>query len=86
MFKPNRDPVLFDSNALELADMTVLHYQGVLEKTDKTAEARKLEGLRVTDREIASVALEVLNGMKAGAQTEYARQLAVNAVQDALRS
>lgn len=85
-FKDNNDPVLFDGPAFEHANMTVLQCRKVMEQTGMTTEATRLTGLEVTDRNMANVALEILNKMKTSAKAEYARQLAVESVQRALAS
>lgn len=85
-FKDNNDPVLFNGPAFEHANMTVLQCRKVMEDTGMTTEATRLRGLEVTDRNMANVALEILNGMRAKADAEYARQLALESVQQALRS
>lgn len=78
MFKDNNDPVLFDSALFETANMTVTHCREVMERTGMTQEAKRLSGLEVTDEQTAAIALHVLNGMKAKAEAEFSRQLAVS--------
>lgn len=86
MSKSNNDPVLFESPAIETANMSVLHCREVLEKTGLTSEAHRLEGVEVTDQGTAAVALDILNSMRLKAEAEYARQIAVGSVTNALRS
>lgn len=85
MFKSNHDPALFNSPALETANMTVLHCREVLEKTGMTQEARRLHGIEVTDPMMAQVALDVLQSMRVKAEAEYARQIAIQNINAALR-
>ena len=85
MLKDNHDPALFSSPALETANMTVLHCREVLERTGMTQEAQRLHGIEVTDPLMAQVALDVLQSMRVKAEAEYARQIAIQNVRDALR-
>lgn len=86
MFKDNHDPVLFDAALYETANMTVLHCREVLEKTGMTEEATRLQGVEVTDRHMAEVALDILKNLKASAETVYARDTAVTCLRSTLRS
>ena len=86
MNRENNDPVLYASPALENANMTVLHCREVLEKTGMTTEATRLQGLEVTDRDMARVGLEILNKMRVKAEAEYARVAAVTSLEHAIRS
>jgi hypothetical protein len=85
MFKDNHDPVLFSSAELESANMTVLHCREVLEKTGMTREAQQLRGIEATDPHMAKVALDVLQSMRVKAEAMYARNLAIQSLQSALR-
>jgi DICT domain-containing protein len=85
MYKDNNDPVLFNSLELETANMTVLHCREVLEQTGMTENARRLEGIEVTDPQMASVALEVLQSMRVKAEAAYSRDLAISNLKHALR-
>lgn len=82
--KDNNDPVLFDGPQFESANMTVTHCREVLAKTGMTEEARRLEGIEVTNPVMAEVALEVLEGMKVRAEAMYSHQLAISNVKRAL--
>jgi hypothetical protein len=82
----NNDPVLFEGPAYENANMNVLHCREVLERAGMTTEATRLQGLEITDAGMAKVGLEILNAMRVKAEAEYARQLAVDSIQSALRS
>jgi hypothetical protein len=86
MFKENHDPVLFDSPALENANVTVLHCREVLEKNGMTTEATRLQGLEVTDRVMAKVGLDILNRMRVKAEAVYAVEAAVSSLEAAIRS
>lgn len=86
MFSENNDPVLFDSPALENANVTVLHCREVLEKTGMTTEAIRLQGLEVTSQAMARVGLEILNKMRVTAEAEYARKAAVDSLNRAIQS
>jgi len=86
MFKDNHDPVLFDAALYETANMTVLHCREVLEQTGMTEEATRLQGVEVTDRHMAEVALDILKGMKAKAEAVYAHDVAMTCLQGTLRS
>ena len=86
MFRDNSDPVLFDNQAFENANVTVLHCREVLEKSGMTTEATRLQGLDITDRDMATVGLEILNAMRVKASAEYARQAAMESLKFALRS
>ncbi len=85
MFKDNNDPVLFDSSALETANMTVLHCREVLEQTGMTQEAQSLRGIEVTDPHMARVALDLLQGMRVRAEAMYARSIAIQNIRSVLR-
>lgn len=82
----NNDPVLYESPALENANVTVLHCREVLEKAGMTTEATRLQGLEVTDRNMARIGLDILTAMRVKAEAEYARAAAISTLQDALRS
>lgn len=84
MFKDNHDPVLFDNSALETANMTVLHCREVLEQTGMTREAQQLQGVAVTDPQMAQVALGILQNMRVKADAFYARNLAIQNIRSAL--
>ena len=85
MFIENNDPVLFMSPELENANMTVLHCRKAMERSGMTAEARRLQGIEVSDHGMAAVALEVLQGMRVKAEVAYACQLAISNLKHALR-
>lgn len=85
-FSENNDPMLFESPALENANVNVLHCREVLERTGMTVEATRLRGLEVTDRGMAAAGLEILNRMRVNAESEYARQAAISSLESALRS
>lgn len=86
MFKDNNDPVLFDNSALETANMTVLHCREVLEQNGLTREAQQLQGVAVTDPQMAEVALNILQNMRVKADAFYnARDLAISNIRSALR-
>lgn len=86
MNRENNDPVLYDSPALENASMTVLHCREVLEKSGMTTEATRLQGLEVTDRNMAKVGLDILNTMRVKAEAMYAVKAAVDSLEHAIRS
>lgn len=84
MFRDNHDPMLFNSPALETANMTVLHCREVLEKNGMTQEAQQLHGINVTDPLMAQVALDLLQNMRVKAEALYARNIAIQNIKSAL--
>lgn len=96
MFRQHNDPTLFESPALENANMTVLHCREVLEKTGLVGEARHLDGVEITSKDAAQAALEILQNIRVRAETMYssaqvkeaedAKHMAIVNVQAALRS
>lgn len=78
------DPITFDGPLFARADMTVSHCRRVLEETGMTAEARRLDGCSVTNREMAQVALEILSSMRVCAEAVYFRAIAMQCVQDSI--
>ena len=84
MFKDNQDPVLFNNQALETANMTVLHCREVLEQTGMTREAQRLQGIEITDPLMAKVALEIIGNMRVKAEAMYARQIAMDNLKSVL--
>jgi len=81
------DLLTFTTPKLRRASMMVALLQLILKKGGNLEDARRLEGLDVTNAGMAAVAIEILSGLRVHNDKEFTdtRDLALSALQDALR-
>jgi hypothetical protein len=81
------DLLTFTTPKFQRAHMVLALLQLALRKAGLMDDARRLEGLDLVDPAMGTIALEILRAMNVqAAEVKYAHGLAVEAVQDALRS
>jgi hypothetical protein len=79
------DLLTFQTPKLAKANMVVAHLQLVLKICGRTEDAMRLEGLDITNPEMAQVALSILSAMRLdGDEPMATRTFALRAVQEAL--
>lgn len=80
------DLLTFTTPKLQRASMMVALLQLVLKKGGNIEDARRLEGLDVTDPAMAQVAIEILSGLQTqDSESAETKMGALAALQDALR-
>lgn len=81
------DLMMFTTPKFQRAHMVLALLQLALKKAGLMDDARRLEGLDLTNPAMAKTALEILRAMNVQArEAKQAHDLAVQAVQDALQS
>jgi hypothetical protein len=80
------DLLVFKTPKFQRAQMVLALLQLALKKAGLVDDAKRLEGLDLTNPEMAKVALEILNAMNVAVkEAKQVHTMAVEAVRDALR-
>ena len=80
------DLLVFKTPKFQRAQMVLALLQLALKKAGLVDDAKRLEGLDLTNPEMAKVALEILNAMNVAAkEAKQVHTMAIEAVRDALR-